>query len=813
MPKRTLILGTVAFMRPRIKRREALAVLAGSKPSDMVLLRKPSKNKIGWYACSVDVLTKEITAEKDEDDEDFVSINDLIADVTRRRHMAKIVSPLSAKLKLFEAAGATYALGNITAKLDTKKTLKVNLNAAGTAIMASDLSLNIGGKKWGVNKYSVGSVTTAHKKAGKVPVYMRLGQADQTKSSVKVVVLESQARDFDVSAKAAKPNIPQGKRRVNYGPGHVFDRDVPHSAFETFGKLVAKAGAPRKEPEAAGAPPSRKRSDMSRGGGDGAGPGGGGGKRPFKGGPNLAGGSPPPESITAYPEIIPESLHVLQEISLPIAVQMNLEKSADTTGAAQIPAGRHDLDVHVLLGEHDAWGKLQFDSILGTIKAAKVELKTPLIPGAQPPERWRVPIIANFYLNNRWCGEGRRTIEVLLHDKVTPSSGPMKPEASLVEELLHLEPGAEPPDLLVRIQETPGDSYQFTLVSPHLNFTPGGKPDWAKVGDQAYRFVRSKFEKLAGRILDDDQINEIKDRLRAVYDRTPEAFKDAYWTLRKKAQTATSRAGLAPRLSTIQFISDEAFVPWDLMMVSDAREKGEEILAIRHAVGRWTARGSSQISPRIAIKDIAVFASDYSDWTGPVADKVPMITWTLDERKLLTEKYGALAKKLTKAEVIAFLEKGGAQSVHFACHGKMNVEAPEDAALWMTDTKDFTTAVLGRPKVREGLGAERPLIFLNACQVGAAGADLSLVTGWPQRFVNIGAVACIAPLWSVGDANAHKVAEIFYQKAFRECLPLGEVLQHIRSLWERERSLTHLSYTLYGDPNAKVTWSPKPSPA
>jgi len=118
------------------------------------------------------------------------------------------------------------------------------------------------------------------------------------------------------------------------------------------------------------------------------------------------------------------------------------------------------------------------------------------------------------------------------------------------------------------------------------------------------------------------------------------------------------------------------------------------------------------------------------------------------------------------------------------------------------------------PESRRGIGLQRPLVFLNACQTGAAGEVIGLVFGWPQTFLRMGATACIAPLWSVVDDSAKDVAAAFYDLVLKDTtaypedkpVTLGEALRQIRSTWREKKSLTYLGYVLYGDPTTTLEW-------
>ena len=62
-------------------------------------------------------------------------------------------------------------------------------------------------------------------------------------------------------------------------------------------------------------------------------------------------------------------------------------------------------------------------------------------------------------------------------------------------------------------------------------------------------------------------------------------------------------------------------------------------------------------------------------------------------------------------------------------------------------------------------------MFLNACQVGMAGETLGQYGGMAQAFVEAGASAVIAPLWSVKDDVARDISLRFYQAVFSGTSP------------------------------------------
>jgi len=213
------------------------------------------------------------------------------------------------------------------------------------------------------------------------------------------------------------------------------------------------------------------------------------------------------------------------------------------------------------------------------------------------------------------------------------------------------------------------------------------------------------------------------------------------------------------------------------------------------------AGDSCELRQELQIKKIAVCATSYKD-----IPNIQPLPWAEEERKYLQDHFSAFNVKMLRAEVKTFLETGIAEVVHFSCHGDMSAQQPEDSSLDLEDKK-IKPGWVGRPEIRKGVGESKPLVFLNACQVGGAGKVLGLVFGWPQAFLNIGSTACIAPLWSVIDENARDIAQDFYQMTLIDSPPksLGEALQSIRQQWRAKRSLTYLGYVLYGDPTARIT--------
>lgn len=501
-------------------------------------------------------------------------------------------------------------------------------------------------------------------------------------------------------------------------------------------------------------------------------------------------------------------------------MSLGKQRTEGTAGAVQLPGDDpeavHRLQVHLMFGAASAWSELAFSHACGTLEPARFLLAAPQ-PGAAPNNV--VAVRANFYLGQRWCGEAARNLDVRRDASCPPLRAIEPAELPDWHEGIRLEPGALPPDLIVRIlRDGAAGAYRWTCLSPHLALAPPLDPAEAcmALGSDAETFVKSLLKPLADKRLDALSQAGVDGAGDLIYAATPAVFKRAYWAVWQAA-----RAG-GFEFESIQLVTDEPYVPWELMRVADddvAPDEPPECLSIRHSVGRWLARQSSGLTQRIVVHSVAVSASDYAQVDG-VEQKLP---WARHERSLLLDEYHALDVPLRSGPLLAFLNQGQVQAVHFACHGKMSVSAPDTSFLVLEDTPQLLQPpVIGRVETRRGLGRQRPLVFLNACEVGAAASSLDIVAGFPAAFLSAGAAAVVCPLWAVNDERAQRIAEIFYERVLvAGGEPLGRVLRDVRATWRAEGQLTYLAYVLYGDPMARVIYTgparsrrvPPPTPA
>jgi CHAT domain-containing protein len=143
-----------------------------------------------------------------------------------------------------------------------------------------------------------------------------------------------------------------------------------------------------------------------------------------------------------------------------------------------------------------------------------------------------------------------------------------------------------------------------------------------------------------------------------------------------------------------------------------------------------------------------------------------------------------------------------ADLLHFAVHGRYNPQNPgQESGIILTDGHSLHANEIAARDL-----ASNPVVFLNACQVGAGQLELGAYSGVAAAFVEAGASAVVAPLWKIDDAIAREIALAFYDAVARG-EPLSEVLRKAREPFVdsyETKSATWMAYQLFGHPSFVV---------
>jgi CHAT domain-containing protein len=101
------------------------------------------------------------------------------------------------------------------------------------------------------------------------------------------------------------------------------------------------------------------------------------------------------------------------------------------------------------------------------------------------------------------------------------------------------------------------------------------------------------------------------------------------------------------------------------------------------------------------------------------------------------------------------------------------------------------------------LGLARPLVFLNACQIGRGAMSLTGAGGFAQRFLEAGAGAFIGTYWSVYDQPAIDFAKAVYNRLLAGT-PIARAVKDARNQIQSSGDATWLAYTAFADPLSAV---------
>lgn len=293
-----------------------------------------------------------------------------------------------------------------------------------------------------------------------------------------------------------------------------------------------------------------------------------------------------------------------------------------------------------------------------------------------------------------------------------------------------------------------------------------------------------------------------------VHDQMPKAVREAL---------ATAAKAVGPEKLLILLLTDEPYVPWELATLDEPFDPAApNYLGAQANVGRWILEdGEPTDAPRrVSASSMAVVWGVYQSPT------LPRLEAAEQEAELLRTHYRAASVDAQPDPVTLLLDgTPPADIIHFAVHGKYDPGSPGEGIYLVSG------APIGPIEIRgHNLKARAPFVFLNACQVGSAESLLGDYSGIAQAFLKVGASAVVAPLWSIDDVVAQRIALEFYRKALApaddtaaaspaEPPPVADLLRQARAdlaTHAGDVSATYLAYQFYGHPTMRLSWAEQP---
>jgi hypothetical protein len=407
-------------------------------------------------------------------------------------------------------------------------------------------------------------------------------------------------------------------------------------------------------------------------------------------------------------------------------------------------------------------------------------------------------IFAHFSYNGRPCGEVIRAISLV--DSEAATLGP--PEIGA----LTFNPNDPVPDVVVTVTDPDldGTHLQCQVYSPVLHGrTPPPFERWTlhKKSDVLVRGLLAEFVKAGTK---EQSLARLARAGLDLYRAGPTVFKDVFWKLVSQGRT--------PR--TILVVSAEPYIPWELMRPEpqDAAAGGtRQALGVELAIGRWICQPRRNRAPRpdVPLSNSVVIAPNYP---GPTprplknaADEVTFVRAAVEGERI---------DPATVTQILTRFGKGGASLVHFICHGREGQSLGIQELILEGGTEFLTSLEVTELEALKKAFARSPLVFLNACEVGRLAPALVGLGGFAPAFIELGASAVIAPLWSVRDSVAARVAKQFYEEVGNgrgSATPksFARILSDIRAhAYDPEAPEdTYAAYCFYGDPFAAPRWA------
>ncbi|MEM5317163.1 CHAT domain-containing protein [Paraburkholderia sp. JHI869] len=254
------------------------------------------------------------------------------------------------------------------------------------------------------------------------------------------------------------------------------------------------------------------------------------------------------------------------------------------------------------------------------------------------------------------------------------------------------------------------------------------------------------------------------------------------------------------RIGAVRVYTREPSIPWEMLYLRDPSQDGNTeggCFLAELGLLRWDS--DYGYPPAVVTIDCEQAFYLIPDYPPPYT-----LSGTADDRSLLEDLFGAKPLEPTTSSMRKLFGKGRFDLFHAGCHGEANQDNPWNGGLLLQPVGPGGTPEYLRDFYLQGHAGNRPLVFLNACQVGVPSAGMTGAAGLGISFLkSCKAAILVAPMWSVGDSTASLFARLFYQKLV-EGAPLVTAVRHARNAAKEAGDPSWLAYSVWGHPYARV---------
>ena len=265
---------------------------------------------------------------------------------------------------------------------------------------------------------------------------------------------------------------------------------------------------------------------------------------------------------------------------------------------------------------------------------------------------------------------------------------------------------------------------------------------------------------------------------------------------------------LRNQLTTVLLLADEPYFPWELVHLkppTGPREQQPRFLA-QYGLLRW------QFVPFPKEPELRARPGKVYSLCARKVDPRFLLVESLAEAEWLANNLGAADARASYTAVRKLLKRGGFDVLHFSGHGVAETTNVAGAKIMLDDRVlggNFTRQFLSATDVFEtarlaGTDGTGPLVVLNACQAGLGGEQLSSLGGFARAFLEAGAQAFVACLWSV----KQQPSRVFVEALYKQLIAGATLAQAVSSARDEthtpEDPATWLAYAVYGRPDATL---------
>ncbi len=408
---------------------------------------------------------------------------------------------------------------------------------------------------------------------------------------------------------------------------------------------------------------------------------------------------------------------------------------------------------------------------------------------AGPGESEEPLISASFSYNGRPSGRVTRVVPIVTQALTSSPAA----RAATAAPTLEVDVLAHAPDLVIEISapENDGRRFEVRVDTPHIKLERRTE-SWflaAEAPSMVAAAMADFFAADAGR---GARVRSLEGAGLEFFDSAPTLFKEVYWRLVDSGRRARS----------MLVVSDERSIPWELMVPHRRRsDRGREVhkpLGTEMAIGRWHRESGISPRQRVRLRTSYVVAPKYRTSTrlGHAAGEAEFVCSRFSGRCIEPARFDRLDHTLSEQSV---------DLLHFVCHGESDEDGLQVLLLEEPDTLS-SRQVRAMPGLAKAFEESRPMVFLNACDIGHLTRGLVGTAGFAKSFIELDASCVIGALWSIDDAIAHRVAVDFYERVLAEPhVPFAEILRQIRRRgYEQDGEDSYAAYCFYGDPAASI---------